>query len=149
MTEEELWRCVGWISHGFEIVHSIFPAWRFTGPDTIVGYALHAALFIGPKVKVDETSNLPMRLRTFTVDLSRDGVLIETGGGANVLGSPLSAAKDFNDTLGTDAARPTLSAGEFVSTGTLTDAMPVRPNEIWETQLHGLPLAGVRLAIRQ
>ena len=35
-------------SHGFELVQSIFPDWKFTGPDTVAGYGLHGALFIGP-----------------------------------------------------------------------------------------------------
>lgn len=32
-----------------------------------------------------------------------------------------------------------LAAGEIVSTGTITDALPVRPGQTWSTLISGLP----------
>src|SRR5919108_1274930 len=34
MDERELLGAIEWIAHGFEIVQSIFPGWKFTAPDT-------------------------------------------------------------------------------------------------------------------
>ena len=34
MSEIELARCIDWVSHGFEIVFSPFPGWRFSGADS-------------------------------------------------------------------------------------------------------------------
>jgi 2-oxo-3-hexenedioate decarboxylase len=47
--------------------------------------------------------------------------------------------------LAHDRIHPPLAAGEIVTTGTLTRAMPIRPGETWSTSLHGIPLNGARL----
>jgi 2-oxo-3-hexenedioate decarboxylase len=41
-----------------------------------------------------------------------------------------------------------LAAGELVSTGTLTDAHPVSPGELWSTELSGLPLPGLTIRFK-
>ena len=38
-----------------------------------------------------------------------------------------------------------LAAGEIVSTGTLTRALPVKPGETWTTKLTGIALEGASL----
>ena len=40
-----------------------------------------------------------------------------------------------------------LEAGEIISTGTLTRALPIRPGETWRTELTGLSLEVIRLAL--
>jgi 2-oxo-3-hexenedioate decarboxylase len=45
-------------------------------------------------------------------------------------------------------ASPPLEAGEIVTTGTMTDAQPVRAGETWTTELDGIPLRGLRLTFR-
>ena len=40
---------------------------------------------------------------------------------------------------------PPLAAGEIVSTGTLTDAHPVKPGERWSTDLHGFATRGLEI----
>jgi len=49
--------------------------------------------------------------------------------------------------LANDPLNPPLCAGELVSTGTLTLAMPVGAGETWTTRLHGIPLEDVGLRI--
>jgi 2-oxo-3-hexenedioate decarboxylase len=49
------------------------------------------------------------------------------------------------DLLARDPDNPPLAAGEIVSTGTLTRALPVRPGETWTTRLIGIPLEGITL----
>src|SRR5580693_1311109 len=48
MDETALLACIDWVWHGFEIVQSIFPGWKFSAPDTVVAFGLHGALLIGP-----------------------------------------------------------------------------------------------------
>ena len=38
-----------------------------------------------------------------------------------------------------------LAAGEIVTTGTLTAAMPIRPGEVWSSEYAGLPIDGLTL----
>ena len=41
--------CIAWVAHGFEIVQSIFPDWKFSAADTVVANAMHGALLVGPR----------------------------------------------------------------------------------------------------
>jgi len=144
MSDSQLLACVGWIAHGYELVHSIFPDWRFAGVDPVMGFGLHAALFLGPRQPIGRFG-WAEALANLEVTLTCNGTHVATGRGSDVLGSPLSALRNFNDGLGGDETRPKLMAGEFVSTGTITDAFPVQPGETWTTSLTGIPLPGARL----
>src|SRR5947207_3650286 len=48
MDDAALLSCIAWVAHGFEIVQSIFPDWKFSAADTIVADAMHGALLVGP-----------------------------------------------------------------------------------------------------
>ena len=47
--------------------------------------------------------------------------------------------------LAGDPANPPLAAGEIVTTGTLTRALPVAPGETWHTELQGVGLEGIEV----
>ena len=47
--------------------------------------------------------------------------------------------------LAQDKVNPPLAAGEIISTGTLTKAMPIAPGETWTTKPSGIALAGVTI----
>jgi 2-oxo-3-hexenedioate decarboxylase len=146
MDERNLLGCVGWVAHGFELVQSIFPGWRFAAPDTVAGYGLHGVLLIGPRRPLGPDREMWWQtLATFEIDLARDGVVVDHGHAANVLDGPLSALRHLNDLLAVDPANPPLAAGEIVTTGTLTDAHPVAPGETWSTQISGSALPGLTL----
>jgi 2-oxo-3-hexenedioate decarboxylase len=72
--------------------------------------------------------------------------VVERGLGSNVLGSPLLALGHLVGLLRDQPEAPPLAAGENVSTGTLTDAHPVAPGEIWRTEISGIPLRGLTLS---
>ena len=139
--------CVEWIAHGFEIVQSIFPGWRFRVADTIAGFGMHGALRIGAPLAITPQNRDAMcaQLRTFTVTLTRGHDVIETGRGTNVLDGPLSALRHLVAVLASDSNNPPLAAGEIVTTGTLTRAYPIRPGETWSTSLSGIPLPGLSI----
>ncbi len=146
MDERALLGCIEWIAHGFEIVQSIFPAWKFTPADTIVGYGLHGALMIGPRSPVAGNEDMWFSALTrFTIDLYRNGEFMGHGRGTDVLDGPLSALKHLNDLLASDPGNPPLGAGELVTTGTVTRAFPIAVGERWSTQPSGIPLAGIEV----
>lgn len=47
MDERALLDCIEWVAHGFEIVQSHYPGWRFTAADTVAAFGLHGALLLG------------------------------------------------------------------------------------------------------
>jgi len=149
--EAEILDCIDWIAHSVEVVQSHFPGWKFTAPDTAAAFGLHGALVVGPKRPVSDfgsSTELIAKLRRFTLALSRDGAVRATGGGANVLDSPLLAFAHLLSVLQEQPQFEPVQAGEIVTTGTLTAALPIEPGQTWSTELSGLELDGLRITFR-
>jgi len=149
MDEQAILDAIAWVAHGFEIVQSIFPGWRFAIPDCIAGAGMHGALIVGPRlaIRAGERKALLKALPGFTIALHRNEEEIDTGRGANVLDGPLSALKHLVEVLAADDLNPPLRAGELVTTGTLTRAFPVAAGERWSTTLSGIDLPGLAVTI--
>ncbi|MFY9686400.1 MAG: hydratase [Pseudolabrys sp.] len=146
MDDAALLKCVNWVAHGYEMVQSIYPDWVFTAPDTVIADAMHAALLIGPRHEIGAKADEWLRtLASFEVELYCDGKLMDKGHALNVLEGPLSTIRYQMDLLARDPHNQPLAAGEIVSTGTLTRALPVKPGETWTTALKGIALEGASL----
>ncbi len=145
--EAEILAAIDWIAHGFEIVQSPFPDWKFKVADTVAVNGLHGALAVGPPVPVAGIADCVRKLREFTITLAREGAVRAEGGGANVLDTPLLAMAHLLEVLRGLPQFPPVAAGEIVTTGTLTAALPVRPGETWSTVLSGIELPGLTLDI--
>jgi 2-oxo-3-hexenedioate decarboxylase len=85
------------------------------------------------------------RLRTFTITLSKNGEVVATGGGFNVLDSPMLALKHLLTVLRELPQFEPVQAGEIVTTGTLTAAMPIEPGQTWSTSFDGLGVTPLRV----
>ena len=141
MDEPALLDCIDWIALGYEIVQSIYPGWQFAASDTIAANALHGALLVGNRHAIAPRKDAwQHELTSFSVELYCNEKLSQMGGGAFVLDSPLLALRHLVELLDNDAHNPPLHAGEVVSTGTLTLAMPVSAGETWTTRVRGIPL---------
>ena len=146
MDEAALSSCIAWVALGFEIVQSIYPGWKFAAADTIAANGVHGALLIGPRHPFAPRAEEWQRsLAAFGIDLSCHDRKIDRGHAENVLGGPLSALRHLVGLLATDPFNPPLAAGEIVSTGTLTKAMPVAAGETWAATPDGIALDGIRL----
>ena len=145
MDERALLSCVEWVAHGFEIVQSIFPGWRFTAADTVAAFGLHGALLVGPQVAVrpETAADWYDALAGFEISLTRDGEAADHGRASNVLsGGPLTALRHLVEVLAADPASPPLASGEIITTGTVTRAFPITAGETWSTKFKGLKLPG-------
>lgn len=138
---EQLLRSAEWYAHSVEIVHSHFD-WKFKLADATADWACHARLVIGAPqaIRAEDIPALARALPVINAALLKGGVRQIEGVGANVLGSPAYALGFLADLLARQPFMQPLAAGEVVSTGTITDALPVRPGETWSTELGGLPL---------
>ena len=151
MDERALLSCIEWVAHGFEIVQSLFPGWHFQAADTVAAFGLHGALVVGEPVPIttETISSWYEKLANFGITLRRNGVEVDRGQAGNVLaGGPLAALRHLVEVLANDPDSPPLAAGEVISTGTLTRALPVAPGETWATTLDGLPLHGIEISLK-
>jgi 2-oxo-3-hexenedioate decarboxylase len=144
MDDAALLDCVDWVALGYEIVQSIFPGWKFAAADTIAANALHGGLLVGKRHAIAPRKDAWHReLASFSIELFCDGKLSQTGGGALVLGSPLLALRHLVELLAKDPHNQPLRAGEIISTGTLTLAMPVSAGQTWTARARGIPLEDI------
>ena len=128
--------CIDWVAPGLEIVHSIYPGWSFSLADTIASGALHGCLIVGEPVTPSE--DIERNLFDLTVSLFKDGVINEVGSGANVLDGPISTIRFLMKSLEFyDHQRP-LSSGDLISTGTMTDAKPIKRGDTWSAEYSGV-----------
>ncbi len=145
MDEAALMSCIGWMAHGFEIVQSLFPGWRFSGADCVAAFGLHGALICGPRQTIlarDRASALDALTR-FSIRLHCNGNVMDTGQAANVLGGPVSALLHLVRAVAQEPEAAPLAAGDIITTGTVTRAFPVSVGERWTTQIDGIRLPGM------
>jgi 2-oxo-3-hexenedioate decarboxylase len=146
MNASDLLDCIDWIALGYEMVQSIFPGWKFAAADTVAANALHGALLVGKRHAIAPRKEAwQSELAGFGIELHCDGKPSQTGGGALVLDSPLLALRHLVELLANDPYNQPLRAGEIISTGTLTLAMPVTAGQTWTTRVHGIPLEDIAL----
>ncbi len=144
--------CIAWVAHGFEVVQSLYPGWRFKAPDTIAAFGLHGALLLGPQHPIGngDRDRWAESLADLEVTLLLGGSAADHGQASHVLGGgPLAALAHLVAVLAADPDSPPLSAGEIITTGTLTKALPVAPGQTWSTRLQGAPLAGISVTFDQ
>jgi 2-oxo-3-hexenedioate decarboxylase len=145
MSQAELIDCIEWVAHSFEIVHTHFDDWRFQAADTVADFGLHGRLIVGPRVALRRFNAPAAELAALSIDLLRDGVVVDTGRGANVLDSPLTALHIWVDAMLAQPHGWPIEAGHIVSTGTITDAAPILPGQQWTTRLSDSRLSALRL----
>ena len=133
---------VEWIALGFEVIDCPFPDWKLQPVDFVAAYGFHAALIVGTPIRIDDgmIPALAEALSRFTVRLLRNSELAEEGSGRNVLRSPaLCLAELASAAAGQPGAAP-LSAGEVISTGTLTTSRFIAAAETWTAEVEGIDL---------
>lgn len=153
MNDAELLGSLDWIAHGFEIVASVYPDWKFTAADTTAAFALHGLLLVGPKTYVQEAAvrspeRLLQSLANFRIQLRQNGKQVDEGCGSNVLGSPIKALRHLVELLESDESNSSLAAGEIVTTGTLTRALDIHHDDAWSTKISGIQLHGLEVRFK-
>lgn len=150
-TLDDLFDAIEWIAPGFEVVQSHLPDWKFNAADTIADSALHARLLVGKKLAVAELASKALELDALLaaaqVKLMSEQKVVDQGAGANVLDSPLRALHHFLKELRACPDAPDLLPGDVITTGTLTDAWPVKAGEQWTGEF-GAPLSSLTVNFR-
>ena len=145
-TLAQLTEAIAWVAHGYEIVHTHFPGWKFTAAQAVADEGLHGRLLVGHRVALQPGASadaLAQALSGLQLKLYGEGECKDQGTGANVLDGPLQALLHFVQELRATPGTPVLKAGDVITTGTLTDAWPVLPGQTWHTELAATgPVAG-------
>lgn len=146
---EELFDCVDWLAPSFEVVQSHCLDWKFNAVQAVADGALHARLLVGrptPVLRIASSgAELDKLLAQTHLKLYRGQEMIDEGMGSNVLDGPLHALLHFVHELETCPGAPNLQAGSIVTTGTWTDAWPIREGETWHYETD-TPFASLQVA---
>ncbi len=141
---------VEWLALGFEIIDCPFADWTFQPADFVAAFGFHAGLVIGRPQRV-EASSIPRLveiLPRFTVELLRDGAVVEEGSGRNTLRSPALCLAELAAAMTRDRSAHPLAAGNLVSSGTLTEARPIAAGERWSARVEGIDLPELTVEVR-
>lgn len=132
---------IEWLAPSFEIVDCHFPAWKFKPADAAVDFSFHWRLIIGTPYEIRRTEipDLVTQLRICKVTLSQNGEIRDRGAGANALDHPCLALAFLADILAQQPQFDPLASGEVITTGTLTAALSIKPDETWSSRYEGLP----------
>ena len=146
----QILEAIEWYAPSFEIVCCHFPAWKFKPADSAADFSFHWRLIVGAPVAVrrEDIAALTLQLRDCQVALRRNEMVLARGVGANALDHPALALAFLVDMLARQPQFDTLAAGEIITTGTLTAAMPIKAGETWSSSYAGLPgVSGLRLTL--
>ena len=138
---------VDWFALGFEIIDCPFPGWQFQPSDFVASFGLHAALVVGEKTRLrpEMLQKLVEDLPRFTVRMLKNGEFVEEGSGKNALRSPALCLAELGGAILRRFPEQPLSAGELISTGTLTAGHLIEKGERWTAEVHGLALPPLKL----
>lgn len=138
-----------WLALGFEIIDCPYPDWKFQPSDFVASYGLHAALVIGEKktVRNDQIPVLIDELARFKVRMKKNGEFIEEGAGKNSLKSPALCLAELGAAIAKRFPSEPLSAGEIVSSGTLTAGHLTASGDEWTAEVEGISLPFLRLRL--
>lgn len=149
MSDEALIDCVDWIAHGFEVVHSVFPGWALKSADGVAACGVHTGFFLGEKRDITrDRARWAMALENFTCELRGSQGVVRQGHARNVMGGPLQSVRGCMEEIARFPGSEPIGAGEIVTTGTLTEAMPIAPGETWTTGIGGIDLPGLKLSFK-
>jgi 2-oxo-3-hexenedioate decarboxylase len=134
--------CTDWLALGFEIIDCPFPGWQFQPSDFVASFGLHAALVVGEKTHLQPEliPKLVEELPRFTVRMLKNGEFVEEGSGKNSLRSPALCLAELGGAILRRFPDHPLSAGEIISSGTLTAGHAIERGDRWTAEVEGLAL---------
>jgi 2-keto-4-pentenoate hydratase len=138
-----------WLALGFEFIDCPFPEWNFQPSDFVASFGLHKALLIGERMHVrrDLIATLVDELARFKVRMMKSGELVEEGSGKNSLKSPALCVAELGAAIARRFPSHPLSAGEIVSSGTLTAGHLTSKGDVWTAEIEGISLPSLTVRL--
>lgn len=132
ITAADVYAATQAVAVSLEIVDSRIADWKLTLPDTVADNASSGAVMLGDWIPYTDALDLPQTMATLTLN----GVDIDTGIGAAVMGDPAVAVAWLANALVEYGAE--LTAGQFVMSGSYTTAAFVEAGDVVTTTISGL-----------
>lgn len=98
-------------------------------------------------VRPELIATLVNELPRFKVLVSKNQEFVEEGSGKNCLRSPALCLAELSSAIIRRFPSERLSAGEIVSSGTLTSGHPTDKGDVWTVEVDGLPLPALTLRL--
>jgi 2-keto-4-pentenoate hydratase len=138
-----------WMALGFEIIDCPFPDWKFQPSDFVASFGFHAALVVGERIKVrpDTIPSLIEELARFKLRMAKSGEIVEEGSGRNSLKSPALCLAELGGAISRRFPSHPLSAGEIVSSGTLTAGHATAKGDLWTAEVERISLPSLTLRL--
>ena len=138
-----------WVALGFEVIDCPFPDWKFQPSDFVASFGLHTALVVGERIKVrpELIPTLIDELTRFKVRMAKGGEIVEEGSGRNSLKSPALCLAELGGAISRRFPSHPLSAGEVVSSGTLTAGHTTGKDDLWTAEVEGISLPSLTLRL--
>jgi 2-keto-4-pentenoate hydratase len=125
VTAEDVLNATVSVLPSLEIIDSRIHDWRIVFADTVADNGSSSRCVFGPETTYDPGRDLIGE----RVRLLRDGTEFDTGSGADVLGHPAAAVAWLANAIAPYGGA--LRAGDYVMSGSMTRAAPVRPGETY------------------
>jgi 2-keto-4-pentenoate hydratase len=138
-----------WLALGFEMIDCPYPEWKFQPSDFVASFGLHTALVIGHKLPINQEMipQLVDELVRFKVKISSGAQFVEEGSGKNSLKSPALCLAELGAAIARRTPTHPLSAGEIVSSGTLTAGHLTNKGDEWTIEAEGINLPALTLRL--
>jgi 2-keto-4-pentenoate hydratase len=104
---------------------------------------------IGERIKVqpDLIPTLVDELSRFKLRMAKSGEIVEEGSGRNSLKSPALCLGELGGAIARRFPSHPLSAGEVVSSGTLTAGHTTGKGDLWTAEVEGISLPSLTLRL--
>ena len=130
--------CIDQVALGLEWVDRPYADWNIPVTASIAAGGVHLGLSLGP-AQAPGTGDWAALQAKLQIDDA-----VSEGGSALVLGSPLLALARLQALL-CEQGQPGLQASEWITTGALAPALPVRAGQRLRAQISGLPTLEISL----
>lgn len=137
ITAADVYAATHAVATALEIVDSRIADWKLTLADTVADNASSGAVILGDWIAYTDALDLPQTVATLTLN----GVDIDTGLGAAVMGDPAAAVAWLANALSEYGAD--LTAGQFVMSGSYTTAAFIESGDRVTTTISGLGAVSV------
>jgi 2-keto-4-pentenoate hydratase len=124
-----------------------YAGWQFQPSDFVASFGLHAALVVGERMHLrpELLAKLVDELPRFAVRMFQNGEFVEEGSGRNSLRSPALCLAELARAITRRFPDQPLSAGEIISSGTLTAGHATEKGDRWTAEVQGLALRPLTL----